>query len=415
MAGAFPMSVTLLSNIPHYHYLAQALHQEGILDRYVTANTLLEGENVPRFLSPHWKRKLEGRRLTGVPGDKVSRLRIPELLQRGLPMLGLLSAERGNWLNNELFDRLATRFIEPSPVLHFVSSIGLHCARKAKQFGATIVCDVRQEHPAFQRQILEEESAKWNVAVHITGKTYEDRVIEEFDLADYLVVPSGHARNTFTSRAFPSDRVAVLPYGVDLEMFGPTAKPDSTFRVIFAGSVTLRKGIQYLLEAWRRLRLADAELVIVGGIHPNMQPILQKYEGLFRHVPAIPKLQLRDYYGASSVFVLPSLADSFSLATLEAMACGLPVIISENTGAADLIAPGVQGWVLPIRDVDRIAHSLSTLHRSPDLRIAMAQAARTAVRDSTWEHYAAKAQALHRRILGGSSMLEAERVVPDAR
>src|SRR5439155_700046 len=154
-------------------------------------------EPAPKWYPAFWRAKLEGRRLPSIPREQVRRIRFPELLQRGLPMAGLMSLERGNWLNNHLFDAMALRWVGNSRVFHFVSSVGLRCAQLAKKRGALIVCDVRQEHPAFQRRILEEEASLFHTTAEVTGSTYEQKVLDELALADYIVVPSEHARRTY--------------------------------------------------------------------------------------------------------------------------------------------------------------------------------------------------------------------------
>lgn len=389
------MYITVLSNIPHYHYLAEALHSAGMLDKYITAPALVEDDRPPRWLNKYWASKMEGRRLRGIPRSRVHRLYVPEILQKALPRIGVLSPEGGNFLNNHLFDYLASRLLDGRSSLHFVSSVGLYSAEKCKAKGARIVCDVRQEHPTFQEDILGEEARRWNVPIRTTGKSYERRVLAEFDLADKIIVPSGYAKRTFVARGFAPDKISVNPYGVDLSAFFPDrngrARRESTFRVLFAGSITPRKGVQYLLEAWNALRLPNAELLLVGNINDDIRPILNRFDGLFRHVPAVPKLQLRGFYTSCSVFVLPSLADSFSLATLEAMACGLPVIVSDHTGAGDVITTGQDGWVVPIRDSSQIADKLALLFKFPDLATVMGQHARATAMKCTWDAYAERA------------------------
>jgi len=381
------MRVTLLSNIPHYHYLASALHAAGMLERYITSIALIEGETAPRWLGTHWQRKLQGRLLEGVAASRVNQIRFPEIAQRLLPMAGIFSAERANWMNNHWFDRVAVRYVQDCDTLHFVSSVGLHSARVAQKAGAKIVCDVRQEHPAFQNRILAEESRRFGIPCAVAGTTYEQKVLDEFELADRIVVPSCHARNSFLEEGFPTERLTTIPYGVDLGNFGPAERRKDTFQVLYAGSVTLRKGVQYLLEAFAGLRLPGAELLLVGPMDPAMKPVLARYEGSFRYMPPVPKLELRRLYGESSVFVLPSLADSFSLATLEAMACATAVIVSENTGAADCIENGRTGYVVPIRDAAAIRQRLTELYEDR-LRVeTMGRAAEAAARAYTWKRY----------------------------
>ena len=381
------MQSVLLSNIPHYHHLAEALQQAGLLQRYITASALIGDEQAPAWLPGALRHKLEGRRLNNVPPRFVKQIRWPEILQRALPKLRVISNERADWLNNELFDRAALPFIDDCDVLHFVSSVGLHCARKAKAAGALVVCDVRQEHPAFQRRILREECARFHMQPRITGATYEARVLEEFALADYIVVPSAHAGRTFLEEGFAPEKLLMLPYGVDVDHFQSSGKHDQRFRVIYAGSLTVRKGPQYLLEAFSQMNRADCELILVGPLDPAFEPVLARYEGSFRYLGVVPKLALKDLYSSSSVFVLPSLADSFSLATLEAMACGLPVIVSENTGAADALEEGRQGFVVPIRNAEAIRERLEFLRNNENARCEMGRQAAIRAKEWNWKRY----------------------------
>ena len=390
------MTVTLLSNIPHYHYLAGALHENGLLRRYITSSSLFADQVAPEWLPDYWRLKLEGRRLPKLPHSLVKQIRLPELLQRGLPRLGLLSGERGNWLNNHLYDKLAARWVRDSEVLHFVGSVGLYSARQAKTHGATIVCDVRQEHPAFQRRILEEEARQFTFPIKVAGWSYEQKVLDELTLADFIFVPSEHARKTYLAEGFAPEQLITLAYGVDLQYFSPSPSAASGFRVLYVGALTFRKGVQYLLEAFSQARLPGSELLLVGPVDPAFRPVLAKYEGLFTYHPPAPKTKLRDFYNAANVFVLPSLADSFSLATVEAMACGLPVVISANTGAADLLTDREDGFVLPIRDVPRLIEMLCYLFHHRDAREAVGRQARKTAAAQTWRRYGEQAALIYR-------------------
>jgi glycosyltransferase involved in cell wall biosynthesis len=388
----------LLSNIPHYHYLAQSLHAAGYLKRYVTSIALAEEDRVPSFLPVYWRRKLEGRRLRGVPSEKVRRLWSPELLQRGLPMLGMVSEARGSWMNNHLFDWMATRWIDRCRLLHFVSSVGLYCAQKAKSFGAAVICDVRQEHPSFQEQILREEGRRLGIDIAIPGQLDKKKVMEELSLADYLVVPSTYAKQTFVEQGFDGDRIFVLPYGADLEVFRLVGRPVPAFRLLYVGNVTFRKGIQYLLQAMRELRLPGAELLLIGPVDPAMRPFLKAYADVFRHLGSRPKIELARHYSEASVFVLPSLGDAFSLAVLEAMACGLPVVVTESCGVKEVLHHGTEGFVVPIRDIGALKQSILALYLDPGLRMEMGQAAARRAREVTWRRYQDSAVVLYARL-----------------
>src|SRR5215469_3581490 len=384
------MQVILSSNVTHYHYLAMALDRGGYLKRYITSISPVSG-NLPRVLPQRLRRKLEGRRISDIDGQKVRRCWVPELLQRGLPRTGLISGERGNWINNYLFDWMVGRWVDACDFFHFVSSIGLYSARKAKRLGARVICDVRQEHPNFQSRLLQDESRSLGIRVAVSGTLYERKVIEELDIADYIVVPSSYARDTFTAEGYPKERIFVNPYGADPTQFHSERKQDKIFRVLFVGQITARKGVHYLLRAMSELRLRNSELLLVGTADPLFAPVLARFEGTFRHVGDVPKIELIQYYNRSSVLVLPSIADAYALVVLEALACGLPVIVSTNTGSKEMVRDGEDGFVIPIRDVEALKQKILLLYEDPGVRHKMAEAAAQRASQLTWEGYARRA------------------------
>jgi glycosyltransferase involved in cell wall biosynthesis len=389
--------VSLLSNVPYYHPLAEALHNAGALDCYVTVLSQM-GEYGWQLAPAMVRKKLKGRRLD-VPHLKVKQLVLPEVFQKIPPKLGMYSSERGCYINNYLFDFMACNSIPRSPVVHFISSIGLVTAKHARKWGATLICDCRQEHPLFQEDVLKDEARRCGVeSSALSGLSYREKVLREFEIADHIIVPSMHAKRTFLSRGFRDDKVHVVHYGVKSNLFHPVQKDDDVFRIIYVGQITFRKGIQYLLEAFKNLSLPGSELLLVGGVDPGFRPILARYDGSFTHIPHLAHVDLLKHYGHSSLFAMPSLADSFGLVVLEAMACGLPVVISQNTGTADLIRQGVHGFIVPIRDVQAIQEAILAAYESPDLLATLSANAVKLARAHSWERYGQDAIALYKNL-----------------
>lgn len=390
--------VILSANVAHYQYLARGLASAGLLKTYITSISLLEDQYIPHVLPSYWSKKLEGRRLRDLSAANVRRLWLPEALQRGLPALGIVSWEWANCVNNHLFDWMASRLVEKCSVFHFVSSVGLYSARKAKSFGATIVCDVRQGHPVVVKEILQSEAKTFGVKCDIPGQSYESKVLQEFEIADYVVVPSSATRATFIKAGFPGDRMFVVPYGADLSHFRKRERKDCVFRVLYVGQVTLRKGIQYLLQALAELNLKSAELLLIGQIDPAMKPLLGRWKGTFRHIASVPKIELAGYYSNSSVLVLPSLEEAFGLVVLEAMACGVPVIVSSEVGAKEVFADGVEGFVVPSRDVGALKERIRCLYEDDATRERMSDAAIRCVEGLTWAAYGERIRQLYTTI-----------------
>lgn len=151
---------------------------------------------------------------------------------------------------------------------------------------------------------------------------------------------------------------------------------DDTTYFIYSGSVTLRKGIQYLLPAWDSLDLADTELIVTSHIDESVQPIVQDYKDA-ENIHFVGWVDdLYEQFGRSALFVFPSLEDGFGMVVVEAMASGLPVIVSENTGAKDCVREGIDGRVVPIRDSEALAEAMQYMYDNPAERKQMGENAR---------------------------------------
>jgi glycosyltransferase involved in cell wall biosynthesis len=217
-----------------------------------------------------------------------------------------------------------------------------------------------------------------------------DRIEREFTECDAIVVPSTSARRSFES--FPyAGKVKVIAPGVDVRFFFPPLEPqsDSTFRVCYVGRFELAKGSSYLLQAWKKLALRNAELVLVGDLLPEMQSLMRDYATPnVRLLGRLSRQEVAAIYRQSNVFVFPSVNEGFGMVILEAMASGLAVIATKGTGADDCVTHGRNGLIVPSRDPGALAESLQWAHHHPQDALALGQAARASVESSfTLSHY----------------------------
>ena len=230
-----------------------------------------------------------------------------------------------------------------------------------------------------------------------------DKELQEYREAEAIVLPSQFSRETFISRGVPAAKLLLAPYGVNLSNFYPVGKPDKTFRVIHCGQISLRKGVHYLLQAFTELQLPGAELWLIGSLTEEFRPLLQRFASAsIRHLGPFPEPELHKYYSQGSVFCLNSIEDGFGMVLVQAMACGLPVITTTNTGAADAVREGRDGFIIPIRDVAALKEKLLYFYENPEAGRSMGEAARERVQAGfTWADYGAKIIAGYRRVLGG--------------
>src|SRR3954454_5820127 len=211
-----------------------------------------------------------------------------------------------------------------------------------------------------------------------------ERFLEEYDLADLLVVLSEKAADTFRVQGFPESKLYYLPRGVDVERFKPGVRPP-VFRAVFSGALIERKGIHHLLEAWHRLNLRDAELWLVGSVHDEAKPHLERFaRDNVRTVGFVRDVE--NYLSQGTVHVFPSTCEGSAKVTYEAAACGLPQITTREAG--DVVVDGVQGIIVPPGNVDRLAEAILHLYEHPEIVEKMSVAARErVVRNFTWDHF----------------------------
>ena len=221
---------------------------------------------------------------------------------------------------------------------------------------------------------------RWKAGLLLDRK----RFVEEYTLANLLLVLSETAADTFRARGFPEEKLFYLPRGVDIERFKPGHRP-AKFRTVFSGALIKRKGIHHLLEAWSRLNLAEAELWLVGSVHDEAKPYLNQFwrDNIrlvgFVHDP-------EKYLSQSTVHVFPSQWEGSAKVTYEAAACALPQITTREAG--DVVRDGVEGIIVRPGDVDAIAAALEHLHRHPEVVERMGSAARQRVVENfTWDHF----------------------------
>ena len=230
-------------------------------------------------------------------------------------------------------------------------------------------------HIQYQNEVLQEEHQIWGIPYRPIDPRICEKEVAEYLECDYITIQSSFAMRSFIEKGVPAKKLIKLPLSVDLKMFHPVKKRDSVFRVLYIGSMSLRKGVPYLLKAISSLQLPNFEFVVNGTVYPGCEKIVQKYASNIRFLGTRPFNQLYDVYSQASVVVLPTIEDGFAKVITEAMACGVPVIVTPNCSASDVLTDGVEGFIVPIRSSEAIRERILLLYENPNLRNAMAEAA----------------------------------------
>ena len=306
----------------------------------------------------------------------------------------------------------ACRWVELSDCVVGYEGFALPAFAQAKALGQrTAVLNYPVAHHQQRRRVRLEEIAR-EPTFETTWPDFDDwpagheeRLDKEIRLADAILVGSTYAADSFVAAGIERSKMRVVPYGVDLETFrpGPAAAGAPGFQVIYAGQLTQRKGLSYLLRGYQRFERAGSRLTLVGSAVGDPRA-LAPFAHLFEHVPHQTRPALAERYRAADVFVFPTLIEGMPLVVLEAMACGLPVIVTAN-GPGDIVRDGVEGFVIPERDEEAVCDRLDRLHRDPALRQAMGQAAAQRAKEFSWRAYADKAMAVLADVVCGVMLL----------
>lgn len=285
--------------------------------------------------------------------------------------------------DNDLGERLAE--LPGVDLVHAFEGSALATFQAAKRAGKMTILDVPSAHERFMQ---------------IEGRYLQPRIAQERLLADILLAPSDFVVACLVEAGIARQRILKIPYGVDPGTFkrGSAIRTDNVFRAVFVGRIGRRKGVSYLLEAWRRLALPDAELLLVGEADEEGRRFLKRYQGLYRFVGPYPKHEVHRFFRQSDVFVFPSLAEGSAYVTYEALASELPIIATPNSGS--VARDGIDGFLVPAQDVDAIAERLAVLYANPTLRRQMGVQGRELIeREFTWRHYRERVGRVYRQML----------------
>ena len=394
------MKVTISSaRADHSRKTARAVQNAGLLEKYYTTLYFkpesLWGSALITFakrfgrLKNLLNRLKSNRYLRGLESQNVVSIPMPELIGkiwRHIPLARDILA--WNLLSDSFFDLIVSRKINSCDIFHGWLGYSLHTLKRLNEDGTKILIDMCTAHPNFRKKLLSEEYERFNLICPMPDQPLWEKWLKEIELADHLIAPSSHVYETCVLEGVPSDKLTIIPFGVDIHRFKPTEKKDNIFRVIYVGAISINKGIYYLLEAFKQLGLPNSELVLIGRLQPEFKPIITKYDGLFQHISHVPNDQLKNWYGNSSVLAFPSLTEGSALVTYEAMACGLPSLVTENSGS--VVRSNMDGFVIPIRDIETLKEKILFCYENEDRRKEMGKSARKRAEQFTWERYGQK-------------------------
>ena len=386
----------------HVHGLLSVLPANDMQVRLLADNT--DASSPPSF--PEFSPNVEFQAMVRSP------LAIPSLGVRRVLRTGLRMAS----------DPKARTSAPPPQALRFWGQ-----AVNYDQFLSAPPIDVLHIHRAYHRQFLCQQVVRVTmptvVTVHSVNLLVEPNppwigsmIRQNYQRAESMIAVSNYVKNKIVDFGAQEDRVTVITNGVDTKLFAPgppaaaRAKldlPKEVFILLFSGYLIPRKGVDVLIKAFSRCakQHPDALVIVVGtgSEHDRLRELSRKLQvaSNVRFIGSRPFLEMPLWYQACDLFVMPSWAEGLSMAILEAMACGKPVITSRpDVGEHDAVIPGETGWLTDYGDVDQLAQILDRLMVSPDIVHRMgANARRMAEQTFSWELIGQRTAQVYRMLL----------------
>lgn len=382
---------------PNSHQAALAHFESGRLEAFCvpwmpTRRELEVLKRIPTL--ENWTTRLERRSFSPLLEAPLIEGRIGEWMRMAKRFLSneaisseALAYDANDWLMKTMSHECARPTVT---AVHSYEDCSLLQFQEAKKRGKTCIYDMPiGYYPAWEetQNRLMTEFGDWLPSDGPPSKRYvrPAQKKKEMELADLVLTASSFTANTVSR--FQEKRIAVARYGVDSDFWRPAenVQRDGPLRFIYVGHCSIRKGTPVLLQAWKNAGLKDSELLLIGPwqLADKMRSNLPKN---VTHVPPQSRINLREFYQSSDVFVFPSFFEGFGLVLLEAMACGLPVLASEATAAPDIV-DGTVGKVIPAGDVNQWSENLREICVRRDELPQMKKAARRKACGFTWKSY----------------------------
>lgn len=353
------------------------------------------------YVGPPLAQALSRRAFPGIPYERVANVAVfPEIMHVGARRL---LGEHCTALTTSLMYQTKARFdaavarrmrrVCPDALVGMYGAC-LGSFRAVRQYGGLTVMNFVNSHPAeHNRTLVALAGLKASHHEMIPG-WMSRRVEAELALADLVLVPSRFVARQLLAHGVPSDKIALLPYGVDLRAFHPglqqVSAPDKRpLECLYVGQISHRKGVRVLLDAARRCRDLPVRFRLIGPmvsaeVFDGGLPTNVVYEGTT--LPGGVAEAMR----GSDLFVLPTLEDACALVVLEAMASGLPVVTTTNNGSGELIEDACDGLIVPAGDATALTGAIRRLLEQPELRQQLGDAARKKVQGThSWDAYGA--------------------------
>lgn len=276
-------------------------------------------------------------------------------------------------------------------VVHCIMGFASEMFDIADQHGGLKVLDCQNGHPTSYRGFWQRELDLWGHGRIPIPDFMFTRMNREVQRADLILCPSQYVYDSMLYNGVDAEKCVIVPFGVNTGVFKRRVQLPDHPRFICVGTICLRKGHQYLFRAFEKVKthLPDAELVLVGTFKNDFKKERRRWwGGDFTHIPSLPHKELAELLQDCSAFVMPSCEEGFARVIIEAMACGLPIIASHESGASTFVQDGVEGFIVAPQNINLLADRMIQLASDLTLNKRMGeQAFSKGGKENSWQDY----------------------------
>lgn len=405
----------------HSYQLATGLEKCGFLHTYATTVYYKKGNFtylVAMILKGTFKKRAESRVCTEINSDKIQQyseiLGLLKLLSLNIKPLRKYY-KRLKYFTADQFARKIAKYAiknkvdvvvtydDTSPLLFEILEEEAPNIIRITDMSAANLLYMREIYekdeklaPSFAPRLRSEREVVWDPFVI-------NRTKREISSTQHFLVPSDFVKKSLAFSDINDVQMHLCPYGVDLSMFDQKdyflKRENDTIEFIYVGGVKELKGIYYLLEAFKKIPKNIAHLTVVGNFDKN-DIDTKAYINHVDFTGVVLHDNIPDLLKKADVFIFPSLGEGLSLSVLEAAACGLPLIVSQNSGVNDGMIDGEEGFIIPIQSVEAIGEKVEWFiqHRN-QIQIMGEKAHQFAIK-YTWDNYYTRIKEIFQKEIG---------------
>jgi glycosyltransferase involved in cell wall biosynthesis len=371
----------------HVNALLVALFKQNVLTQFYTsiaANKIRLPKSVGFKKGNDILSKIHKQRYTGIDDNKITHFPL---------IAGVKKIVKSEYKSiktvHKWFDKKVAKILQKADfdiVIGYETS-NLETFKTAKQRRKITVLDFTAVHHEFQNPILEQAGVYSNP---IELEFVSNHKVQALQFTDYIIALSTFAEKTLVDYGFPADRIYKTYLGINQSVFKPknsyNTEGVSTLELYFIGTLSRRKALPFLMQVLDTLikKGLNIRLTLIGPVDDFTLPEMNVPH--LRYFPFLNHAELVAMHHQLDLFVFPSNIDSWAQVVIEAMACGSPILVSENTGAKDAVAQG-GGDVLPVGNLDAWVKAIEKFYYNRNLLKEVGEEAALVAQQYTWEAY----------------------------